>query len=127
MEETAVLSANLLHQLTNGLQEDGALDITDGTADLNETDVGLVALLVDGTAGNGGDPILVRLAQGPTTYLDLVGDVGNDLDGLAEIVAASLALNDSLVDLRGMSGWGGRTLPVVMLLSLQSFTSRNRS
>ena len=104
MEETAVLSADLLHQLTNGLQEDGALDIADGATDLNETDVGLVALLVDGTAGNGGDPILVRSAQGLTTYLDLVGDVGNDLDGLAEIVAAALALNDSLVDLRGMSG-----------------------
>ena len=33
--------------------------------------------------------------------LDLVGDVRNDLHGLAQVVAAALLLDDGLVDLAG--------------------------
>ena len=77
-----VLLADVLAELADGLEERQALDVADRAADLDEHDVDV--------AGDGADAVL-----------DLVGDVRNDLDGLPEVVAAPLLLDDRHVDLAG--------------------------
>ena len=68
--------------LPNGLEIRQPLDIADGAADLAQYEI----------------EILVAVAD---KVLDGVGDVGNDLDGGAEIVAAALLGEDVLVDAAG--------------------------
>ena len=70
MDEAAVLLALLEAHLTDGLEEGLALDVAGGAADLGNDHIGL-----------GGRGQIVDIA------LDLVGDVGDDLDGLAEVSA----------------------------------------
>ena len=77
-----VAAPRLLAELPDRLEERQRLDVADRAADLDEDDVGLGADLAD------------RL-------LDLVGDVRDDLHGLAEVVAAPLALDDRHVDPAG--------------------------
>ena len=77
-----VAAAELQAELADGLEEGQRLDVADRAADLDDDDVVLA-----------GDP-----AHG---LLDLVGDVGDDLHGLAEVVAAPLLVDDRLVDLAG--------------------------
>ena len=79
-----VLAAQVVLELADRLQEGQRLDVADGAADLDDDHVG-VAL-----PGHPGDPLL-----------DLVGDVGDDLDGGAEVVAAPLLGDDLAVDLAG--------------------------
>jgi hypothetical protein len=66
------LAAELVAQLADGLEEGQALDVADRAADLDQDEV-LVAEV------------------GADELLDGVGDVRDDLDGGAEIVAAPLA------------------------------------
>ena len=69
----------VLAELPDRLEERQPLDVADGAADLAEHEVDLV--LAD-----------------PQEVLDLVGDVRDDLDGLAEVVAAPLLLQHVGVD-----------------------------
>ena len=72
-----VVAADVLPELADRFEERQALDVADRAADLDEHDVD------------------VR-RHGADRVLDLVGDVRNDLDGAAEIVAAALLLDDAL-------------------------------
>ncbi len=82
VDEAGVVAAHLLAHLADGFEERERFDVADGAADLDDDDVVV-----------GGD-----LAHG---VLDLVGDVRDDLHGLAEVVAAALLGDDLLVDAAG--------------------------
>ena len=71
-------------ELADRLEERQRLDVADGAADLGDHEVDVARL------GDQGDALL-----------DLVGDVGHDLDGAAEVVAAALAADDRVVDPAG--------------------------
>ncbi len=83
VDEEAVLPADLVAGLAGGLEEGQRLDVADGAADLGDDDVDVVA------------------AHGQDAVLDLVGDVRDHLDGVAEVVAAALLGDDRRVDLAG--------------------------
>ena len=74
----------VLSQLANGFEERQALNIADRAADLDQHEVHLTARLVDG--------------GGQDEALDLIGDVGNDLHGRAQIIAPAFFLQNGLVD-----------------------------
>ena len=77
-----VLAADVQTELADRFEERHALDVADGAADFDEHDV--------------------HVPPGePNRVLDLVGDVRNDLNGAAEVVAAPLLLNHRQVDLAG--------------------------
>ncbi len=76
-----VLAADVLAELADGLEEGQALDVADGAADLGDEHVDAQAL-----------------GQTVHAALDLVGDVRDDLDGAAEVVAAALLGDDAVVD-----------------------------
>jgi len=69
-------------ELADGLQERQPLDVAGGAADLGDDDVGLGLLAEDVDA-----------------VLDFAGDVGDDLDGLAEVAALALVVEHGLVNL----------------------------
>ncbi len=75
-----VAAAELLAELADGFEERQRLDVAHRAADLDDHHVVVV-----------GHP--------PQPLLDLVGDVGDDLHGLAEIVAPALLVDHRLVDL----------------------------
>ena len=75
---------DVLAHLADRLEERQALDVADGPADLDDHDVRVAV------AGDAADPLL-----------DLVGDVRDDLDRAAEVVAAALLGDDRLVDAAG--------------------------
>ena len=83
VDKDGVFAAQFLAHLADGFKKRQRFDVADGAADLDDGDVGAV----------GRD-----LAHG---VLDFVGDVGNDLDGFAEVVAAPLLQDDLLVDAAG--------------------------
>ena len=85
-----VVAAGAAPQLSQGLDKGHALHVADGAAKLDDAHVRLLARVVDGYAGNLLHP-----------FLDGVGDVGDDLHRLAQVVALALALDDVLVDLAG--------------------------
>ena len=63
--------------LSDGLKEGCALDIADGTADFGNHEV-----------------VVVLAAELLDVALDFVGNMGHHLDGLAQIVAAALLVDD---------------------------------
>jgi hypothetical protein len=69
-------------ELAERLEEGQAFDVAGRAADLGDEHVDAFAALED-------------------AVLDLVGDVRDDLHGLAEVVAAAFLLDDGLVDLAG--------------------------
>ena len=79
-----VRAADVLAHLADGLEERQALDVADGPADLDDHDVRVA---------------VARDAR--DALLDLVGDVRDDLDRAAEVVAAPLLGDDRLVDAAG--------------------------
>ncbi len=79
-----VVAAELRAQLADGLEERQALDVADRAADLHEHDVDV---------GRGRDP--------QDAALDLVGDVRDDLDGRAQVLALALASDHGVVDAAG--------------------------
>ena len=83
VDEDGVFAAEFLAHLADGFEEGERFDVADGAADFDDGDVCAI----------GGD-----FAHG---VLDFVGDVGDDLDGFAEVVAAALFENDLLVDAAG--------------------------
>ena len=82
MNQRRILVPELVTQLAHRLDERQRLDVADRTADLGDDDV-----------------VLLGLPQELDAALDLVSDVGNDLHGLAQILALALLLDDALVDL----------------------------
>ena len=82
MDVERVLAPDVLAELADGLEERQAFDVADRAADFDKHDVDV--------GGDGADAVL-----------DLVGDVGNHLDGAPQIIAAALLLNHRLVDLAG--------------------------
>ena len=99
VDEEGVLGTEGKPHLAHGLQEGQAFDVADRAADLADDDVVV--------AGDGLEGIF-----------DLVGDVGDDLDGLAQKFAAPLFADDGLVDLAGrpavVLGRPGRSEALVM-------------
>jgi hypothetical protein len=77
MHEDALAARLVLRELADRLEEGQPLDVADGAADLAEHEIDLV--LADGDE-----------------VLDLVGDVRDHLDGLAQVVAAPLLLEHGL-------------------------------
>ena len=76
--------ADVLAHLADGFEERQRFDVADGAADLDDHDV------------------RVAVARDPRdALLDLVRDVGDDLDRPAEVVAATLLGDDRLVDAPG--------------------------
>ncbi len=88
MEEEDVVATDVVAHLTGGLEERLRLDVTDGATDLRDDDVGPVSLEV-------------RSAHGEDPALDLVRDVRDDLDGVAEVFAAPLLGDDRRIHLAG--------------------------
>ena len=82
VDEAGVVAAELLAHLADGFEEGEGFDVAYGAADFDQSDVAVRRHLAHGV-------------------LDLVGDVGDDLDGLAEVVAAALLGDDLLVDAAG--------------------------
>ncbi len=82
VQEGHVLAARVVLELAERLQEGQALDVARGASDL-------------------GDEHVDAFAAGADPGLDLIRHVRDDLHGLAEVVAATLLLDDRLVDLAG--------------------------
>src|SRR5262249_56395922 len=80
MDVDHIVLAHVLLELADGFEKGQALDVTHRAPDLYDHHVHTLGHLADGG-------------------LDLVGDVGNDLHGAAEIVASALFLDDGAVDL----------------------------
>ena len=88
-----VLWADVEAELANGFKERENFDIAHGSADFGDHDVGVVR------------------GQLTDSVLDLVGDVGNDLNGSPEIVASAFGCDNRRVDrARGGIGAPGEVL-----------------
>ena len=79
-----VLSADVVAHLADSLEERCGLDIADCTADLYDGDMHIFGCVI---------PI--------KSAFDFVGNVRNDLNGSAEVVAAALLVKNCPVDLTG--------------------------
>ena len=75
VDQNGIIMAHLMLELTNGLQERLALDVTYGTADLYDGDAGLII-----------GKVAVKAA------LDLIGDMRNDLYGTSAVITTTLFL-----------------------------------
>src|SRR5262245_34560014 len=82
MDERGLAPAQVVLQLTNGLDKGQAFNVADGPADLADDEI---------------ESLDVRLGE----FLDRVGDVGNDLYGRAEIIAAPFAGDNVAIDAPG--------------------------
>lgn len=82
--------AHLVGKLPQGLDEGSGLDVTHGTAKLDEAHIGLVGAAVDWDATDALEP-----------RLDRVGDVRHHLHGFAQVVSAPLPFQHRGVDLAG--------------------------
>ena len=89
-----VVAPDVLAELPDGLQEGEDLDVAHRAADLGDDDVDVVA------------------GQAQDAFLDLVGDVGDDLDGVAQVVAPPLLGQHRRVD---RAGGGGRVAVEVLV------------
>src|SRR5579875_993379 len=91
-----VLGAYVLAELANGLEEGQPLDIAHRATHLGDHDVGIRF------AGR-------ALGGASNALFDLIGDVGDHLYGGAEVVTASLLLDDRAIDAaRGNAGTTGK-------------------
>ena len=79
-----VIAADFLLDLADSFQERQAFDVADSTADFGDDDVRIVIV-----------------ADAVDAVLDFIGDVRDDLDSMAQIVAAPFFLQDRPVDLAG--------------------------
>ena len=91
----AAAPADVDRELADRLQERQRLDVADRAADLGDDDVDVLAL-----------------ADELDAVLDLVGDVRDDLDGAAEVVAAALLADHRVVDRAGGHVRGARRVRV---------------
>src|SRR4051794_20850938 len=84
VDEHAAVTALVDLELAQSLEERQRLDVADGAADLGDDELHVL-----------------RVSDELDAALDLVGDVRNHLDGVAQIVAAALAADDRVVDRAG--------------------------
>ena len=89
-----VAAPDVLAHLADRLEERQRLDVADRAADLDDDHA-----VRRQPAGRHAAGALARDAR--DAFLDLVGDVRDDLDGAAEVVAAALLGDDALVDAPG--------------------------
>ena len=96
VDEAGLAARQILAQLADRLEERQALDVADRAPDLHQDEIDVLAVVGQGR----------RQAEG----LDLVGDVRNDLDRRAQVIAAPFLLQDGRIDAaRGdVVGLGGR-------------------
>jgi hypothetical protein len=88
VQEEAVVPADVVADLPRRLEERQRLDVAHRAADLGDHDVRRGAVLVGGRHRD-------------DAVLDLVGDVRDDLHGVAEVLAAALLGDHGRVDLAG--------------------------
>ena len=88
MDEGDVVAPQIGAHLSGGLEEGLGLDVTDGATDLGDDDVGEVA-------------VVIGLGLSAHDSLDLVGDVRDDLDSVAEVLPSPFLCDDGGVDLSG--------------------------
>ena len=88
VQEEAVVAAHVVADLPRGLQERQRLDVADRPAHLRDHDVRRGAVVVGGR-------------HREDAVLDLVGDVRDDLHGVAQVLAAALLGDHRRVDLPG--------------------------
>ena len=81
VHEQHVARRQLLLELARGLDEGKRFDVADGAADLGYDDIGAR-----------------RLGDAAQPCLDGLGNMGDDLHGAAQVVAAALARDETLVD-----------------------------
>jgi len=81
IDQREILDADPELKLPHGFDKGSRFDIPDGTPEFDDTHVRRLAARVDRDGGDAEDP-----------FLDGVGQMGDDLDGLAEVV--SLALHE---------------------------------
>ena len=74
MDQNGIVMPNLMLELTDGLQERLTLDVTYGTAYLDDGDTGLIICKV-----------AVKAA------LDLIGDMGDDLYSTSAVITTTLS------------------------------------
>src|SRR5205085_10113494 len=82
VNEKGIFRAELKTHLADGFEKGKRFNVADGAADFDDHYVNAFGNFFDGG-------------------FDFVGDVGNHLDGFAEIVAAALFANDGFVDAAG--------------------------
>src|SRR5258708_2290514 len=82
MHKKRVLGAKLQAQLADGFQERQRLDVADGAADFDDDNVNAFGNFLDGG-------------------FNFVSNVGDDLNGLAEVIAAALFGQNRFVDAAG--------------------------
>src|SRR5437773_2673486 len=80
MNEQTVLAADVERNLTNGLKKRKSFNVTDRAAQFRNDDID------------------VGTGQAPHGRLDLISNMRNDLNRLAQILAFPLFLNDSGID-----------------------------
>ena len=80
MNKKHICFAHFAGKLTHRLGKGQAFDVTNGSADLGDQNIHPLAGRID-------------------AVLDFVSDMGNDLHGLAEVVAPSFLADDRLIDL----------------------------
>lgn len=85
-----IVSSGSSSQLPHGLDEGGALDVTDSPTKFDDTNIWLLIGVVHRDPRHPLDPIL-----------DGIGNMRDHLDGLAQIIALSLPVNDMLVHFAG--------------------------
>jgi len=90
MDQSKVIVTDTELELTHGLNKRGRLDIADGTAELDDADIRLFTGIVHRDRSDTLHPVL-----------DGIGDVGDHLDCLAEIITLALTFDDIAVDLAG--------------------------
>ena len=86
MDLHEVVLARSSPELSHGLNERHALDITNGTTELDYTNIRLFVRIVDGYPGDPLDPIL-----------NCIRDVRDDLNGLTQVCPLPLLLDNVLV------------------------------
>ena len=82
VDEERILGAQFQAHLANGFEEGKRFDIANGAANFDDDHVH-------------------AFGDAPDAALDFVGDVGNDLNGFAKIIAAALFGEDGFVDAAG--------------------------
>ena len=90
MEEADVLSSDTELELAESLDKWSTLDITNGSTQFNDADIGFFAGTISGL---GCDPF--------SPFLDFICDVGYNLNGFPKVITTALSLDDAGIDLAG--------------------------
>ncbi len=81
MDVGQISSSHISSELSNGFQEGQRLNITNGSADFGNHNIGIAI---------GGHTV--------NAVADFTGDMGDDLNGSSVVTASSLLINDGLIE-----------------------------